>query len=130
MESERGVANKDVSKKFNVPKTTLSTWKKNRDKIVTAFKSCGGTKRQRIKEGTYEQVSLACFKWLLTQRSKNVPVHGKIIQEKALEFAKELNLGKFQASDGWLHSWKVRYNISFKEESGESKPVTPEMTAT
>ena len=57
MELERGVLNKDVSKKFKVPKNTLSTWKKNRDKIVTAFKSSGGTKRQRIKEGTYEQVN-------------------------------------------------------------------------
>ena len=35
----------------------------------------------------------------------------------------------FQASDGWLHSWKPRYNISFKEVSGESKSVIPEMTA-
>ena len=128
MEIERGAANKDVSKKFNVPKNTLSTWKKNRDKIVTACKSSGGTKRQRIKEGTYEQVNLACFKWLLIQRSENIRIHGKIIQEKALEFAKELNLEKFQASDGWLHSWKARYNISFKKVSGESKSVTPEMT--
>ena len=58
MEIERG-ANKDVSKKLNVPKNTLFRWKRNRDKIVTAFKSSGGTKRQRIKEGTYEQVNLA-----------------------------------------------------------------------
>ena len=130
-EIERGVAIKDVSKTFNVPKKTLSTWKKNRDKIVTSFKSSGGTKRQRIKEGTYVQVNLACFKWLLLQRSENIPIqiHGKIIREKALEFAKELNLEKFQASDGWLHSWKARYNISFKEVSGESKSVTPEITA-
>ena len=129
MEIERGAANKDVSKKFSVPKNTLSTWKKNRDKIVTAFKSSDGTKRQWIKEGTYEQVNLACFKWLLIQKSENIPIHGKIIQEKALEFAKELNLEKFQASDGWLYSWKARYNISFKEVSGESKSVTSEMTA-
>ena len=90
MEIERGTANKDVSKKSNIPKNTLSTWKKNRDKIVTAFKSSGVTKRQRIKEGTYEQVNLACFKWLLIQRSENIPIHGKIIQEKAFEFAKDL----------------------------------------
>ena len=96
---------------------------------MTACKSSGGTKRQRIKEGTYEQVNLACLKWLLIQRSENIPIHGKIIQEKALEFAKELNLEKFQASNGWLHSWKARYNILFKEVSGESKSVTPEMTA-
>ena len=96
---------------------------------MTAFKGSGGTKRQRIKEGTYEQFNLACFKWLLIQRSENIPIHGKIIPEKALEFAKELNLEKFQASDGWFQSWKARYNISFKEVSGESKSVTPEMTA-
>ena len=57
MEIERGVSNKDVFKKFNVPKNTLSTWKKNRDKIAAAFKSSGGTKRQRIKERTYKQVN-------------------------------------------------------------------------
>ena len=49
-ELERGVSNKDVSEKFNIPKNTLSTWKKNKDKIIAAFKSSGGTKRQRIKE--------------------------------------------------------------------------------
>ena len=72
--------------------------------------------------------NLACFKWLLIQRSENIPIHGQIIQEKALEFAKELNLEKFQTSDGWLHSQKARY-ISFKEVSGEPKLVTPEITA-
>ena len=39
MEIERGIANKDVSKKFNVTKNTLTTWKKNKDKIVTALKA-------------------------------------------------------------------------------------------
>ena len=62
MEIEQGVANKEVSKKFNVLKNTLSTWKKNRDKTVTAFKSGAGTKRQQVKEGAYEQVNLSCFK--------------------------------------------------------------------
>ena len=35
---------------------------------------------------------------------------------------------KFLVSDGWLHAWKTRYNISFKEVSRESRSVTPEMT--
>ena len=81
MEIEGGHTNKHVSKKFNVPKNTVSTWKKNKDKIVAAFKSSGGTKRQRIKEGTYEQVNLACYKWLLIQRSENIPINGTILQE-------------------------------------------------
>ena len=116
-----------MSKKFNVPKNTLSTWKKNRGKKIAAFKSSGGNKRQRVKEGIYEQVYLACYKWLLIQRSENIPINGTILQEKALGFAKQLNIEKFQASDGWLHAWKTRYNISFKEVSGESRSVTLEM---
>ena len=67
MEIERGVSNKDVFKKFNVPKNTLSTWKKNRDKIAAAFKSSGGTKRQRIKERTYKQVN-----WQLGNNSNEI----------------------------------------------------------
>ena len=35
---------------------------------------------------------------------------------------------KFLVSDGWLHAWKTRYYISFKEVSRESRSVTPEMT--
>ena len=121
MEIERGFANRDVSKKFNVPKNTLSTWKKNREKIVTAFKSSGGTKRQRIKEGTNEQVNLACFNRLLIQRSENIPIHGNIIQEKALEFAKELNLEKFQVA-GCTHGklGKIFCSRKYQENQNQS----------
>ena len=47
-----------------------------------------------------------------------------------VDFSKQLNIVKFQESDSWLHAWKGRYNILFKEASGESKSVTPEITAT
>ena len=50
-----------------------------------------------------------------------------MIQEKAVIFAKELNIENFQASDGWLRRWKEKNNISFKTVSGVSKSVTPEM---
>ena len=82
----------------------MSTWKKNKDKIIAAFKSSGGIKRQRIKEGNHEHVNLACYKWLLSQRSENIPINGVVLQEKALDFAKKLNIEKFQASDGRLES--------------------------
>ena len=123
MELDQGLSKKDVAKKSIVPKNTLSTWKKKKEKIITEFKSSGGTKRQQIKEGTDEQINLVCYKSLLIQRSKN----GTILQEKALGFAKQLIIEKFQASDGFLHSWKTQYNISFKEVSEESRSVTPEM---
>ena len=60
MEIDWGLSNKDLSKKFIVPKNTLSTWEKNRKKTIAAFKSSGGAKRQWRKEGTYKQVNLVC----------------------------------------------------------------------
>ena len=73
--------------------------KKNREKIIAAFKSSGGTKRQRIKEGRYEQVNVVCCKWLLNQRSENIPINGTTLQKKAPGLAKQLNIEKFLVSD-------------------------------
>ena len=60
-------------------------------------------------------------------QSQNLPLSASTIQEKAVNFAKELNTENFQASDGWLWCWKEINNISFKTVSGELKSVTPEM---
>ena len=50
-----------------------------------------------------------------------------MVQEKALTFAKELNVGSFQASDGCLRRWNERNYVTFTTVSGELKSVTPEM---
>ena len=67
---ERGMSNKDVARNFNVAKTTLSTWKKNKEKIIAAFKCSGGTKRQ-----TYEthrgQILLLRIRYSSATRVRN-----------------------------------------------------------
>ena len=62
-------------------------------------------------------------------RSQNIRLSAAMIQEKAIAFAKELNVENFQAPDGWLRRWKERSHITFKTVSGESKSVTPDMVA-
>jgi len=54
------------------------------------------------------------LEWFNHVRNKNVPVSGPIIQAKALEVAREIECDDFKASNGWLESSKVRYNIVFK----------------
>ena len=56
MQLEQGISNKEVAIIFNIPANTLSKWQK-KDNIVNAFKSSGRTKRQRIKQGTYEYIN-------------------------------------------------------------------------
>ena len=61
-------------------------------------------------------------------RERNVPVGGHIIQEKALDFAKELDITDLKASEGGLDWWKNRHNVVFRTVSGEEKSCTAEMT--
>jgi hypothetical protein len=105
-ELEKGTAPKDVAAMFKVPSSTLSTWKKNKEKIFKQFNN--GQISKRVKPEKFEQVNKAVHKWLLMLRSENIPISGPMLKEKALEFAKELGVESFQASEGWLTKWKNR----------------------
>ena len=118
-----------VAAKYGIPKNTLSTWIKNKDKIFEAAKKGMNTKRQRLRAGSYEKLDQAIFKWLLTVRSRDVAVSALILKTKALDFAEKMSIDNFHASDGWLDRWKKLYNVSFKKISGEGNACTDEMTA-
>ena len=98
---DKGESNKDVAAKYNVPKNTLSTWVKNKEKL-DALKKETNVKRQKLKSGNHELVDQAIFNWFLNMQSQNVPLSASIIQEKVVIFAKELNTDNFQASNRWL----------------------------
>ena len=99
-ELEKGTPHKDVASLFGVPENTLSTWKKNKDKIFEKYNS--GLISKRVKPEKYEEFNKAMHKWFLILRSENVPISGPMLKEKALEFARGLNIEGFQASEGWL----------------------------
>ncbi|XP_057316836.1 major centromere autoantigen B-like [Hydractinia symbiolongicarpus] len=99
-ELEKGTAPKDVAKAFNIPSSTLSTWKKNKKIIFKQFNK--GLISKRSKAEKFEDVNKSVHKWLLVVRSENIPISGVILKEKALEFAEELGVESFQASQGWL----------------------------
>ena len=129
-EVEEGSPKSHVALKYGIPKNTLSTWIKNKEKIFESMKKQGNkSKRMRIKEGTFSNLDDLVFKWLLTVRSRNVVVTSSILKTKARELAEKINVKGFQASDGWLDRWKRRYNVAFKTVSGEGNSCTTEMTA-
>ena len=104
---EKGMTNKEAADKFGVPKNTLSTWIKNKEKSFEALKeSAPSTKKLRGCQ--YEKVKKALFEWFVLQRSQNIPIDGSMIQEKGLFFAEKLEIPDFKASDGWLDKWNKR----------------------
>ena len=70
---------------FQVPKNTLSTWKKNKEKIYKCYES--GLGATSIKPEKYEALNKALMKWLLIMRSENIPINGPMLKEKTHEFA-------------------------------------------
>ncbi len=60
------------------------------------------------------------WEWFTRARSKNIPVSGKMIQEKALMYAAELGHSELTASNGWLARWQARHNVRMSILSGES----------
>ena len=102
-ELEKRTPHRDVAFLFGVPKNTLSTRKKKKYKI---FEKHSSLMSKRVKPEKYEELNKAVHKWFLNLRSDNVPISGPMFNEKGIEFAGGLNIGGFQASEGWLEKWK------------------------
>ena len=107
-----------TAKKYGVAKDAVSHWLKKKTEIFEAVERNNvSKKRKRIKTATYEELDSAMYKWLKTARHNNIPINCTIFKEKALEFAKSLEIQDFHASDGWVGRWKKRFNVSFKTVS-------------
>ena len=78
---EKGMTNKEAADKFGVPKNTISTWIKNKEKIFQALEeSAPSTKKLRGCQ--YEKVNKALFERFALQMSQKIPIDGSMIQEK------------------------------------------------
>ena len=127
---EKGTTKTRIAEKYGVPPNTLTYWIKNKNAIISKYESGQyGAKRQKLCTGRHNDIDKAVYKWFMNARERNVPISGLTIREKALEFAKQLNITDFKASEGWLDRWKNRNNIVHRAISGEEKSCTPEMTA-
>ena len=86
-------------------------------------------KTKNLKGGSYDKLDQAMYKYFLNVRSHNIPVSGPMLKEKAMAYARQLQIADFKGSDGWLDRWKTRHGITFKTVAGEASSCTPEMTA-
>ena len=104
---ENGISNKNVAEKYGVPKNTVSTWLKNKEKLFTTLEK-SSNKRKKVRESNYPHIDNIVLKWFLSQRGKSIPIDGTLIKEKAMKYAKEHGPTDFKASDGWLGRWKKK----------------------
>ena len=77
----------------------------------------------------YEELDKVVWKWFTRARTKNIPVSGKLIQERALMYAAELRHASFTASNGWLQKRQKRHNVRVAVLSGEAADVNPSVVS-
>lgn len=94
-----GMSNNDLAKKYNIAKSSISEIMKNKEKFMysTFYKH-----QFKLRKGKFINIEDATVKWFRVHRSKNIPISGEMIKEKAIEFAQKLSVTGFKASNGWL----------------------------
>ena len=70
----------------------------------------------------HEDIDSALLDWFRNARSKNIPITGPMLQEKAPKITEALKISpeKFKASNGWLDRFKKRCGIKAKVILGEA----------
>ena len=99
---EKDLSNKEAADKFDMPKNTISTWIKNKEKFFKHLKKVLQALRSHVV------VNKALFERFVLQRSQNIPIDRSVIQGKGLFFAEKLENSDFKALYGWLDKWKKR----------------------
>ncbi|KAJ2943144.1 hypothetical protein O0L34_g5290 [Tuta absoluta] len=123
---ETGEKISDVGKRFGFSRSTVSTIWKNKEKILQAEGE--GKSSKKIKKPKYEDLDQAILSWFHRQRQNNMPISGPLVKAKAENFAEELGITSFKASEGWLGKFKQRHHINYGKISGEARTweeVTP-----
>lgn len=112
---DQKMTQKEISTKLGCSTSTISKIAAKRDEIRRQYETNPNLDRKRT--GTASDVEKALSTWFNNARSRDIPVSGPLLTEKA----KELKIDDCQASSGWLSRWKVRNSIQFKRQHGEQK---------
>lgn len=121
------ISKSDIAKKYGIPKSTLSTYIRNRKSIEDSYESKDFThERKRLRHAKHPEMENALISWIKEMRSQDVPLSGPIITAKAADFALRLNIEDFTASDGWFHRFRERHELVFRRVCGERGNVSAE----
>ena len=119
---EAGIKKKgDIAKEFGIPPNTLSTWLKNKVKIVDAYESSSfGPATKKMRTADYPNLEKALDIWFRNCRASSVSITGPLFKDQAHTLATKLGHTEFKCSDGWLSRFKTRHDYQFRAISGES----------
>jgi hypothetical protein len=118
---QSGVKKKHVCEEYNLPRTTLNGWLKEKTKIVAALETAKFTpERKRMRQCNYQELDQCLLLWFQKMRSQKASISANTLSTKANFFAAQLGMNDFTCSVGWIERFKARHSIVVKLISGES----------
>lgn len=85
-------------------------------------------KKRNVRDEFSQLLDQQVYEWFVAQRSKNIPVSGPLLQEKARQIRQQIGgVGAidFKGSNGWLEKFRQRHGIQHRVICGESASVDP-----
>ncbi|KAH8021087.1 hypothetical protein HPB51_012371 [Rhipicephalus microplus] len=114
---ESGTKRSALASEKDLPLTTVCGISNSREKLLGS--AAAAAKRCRLRGSAFSDVEEALVKWLKAARSKNLPISGPLLVEKALVFASQLNHDNFVCSNDWQARFKARHGITTRTVLGE-----------
>ena len=103
---------KMLSEKYPIGKSTIGDIVRKKSANISHWENNSSPNKSRFNnEMKFRNINELVWDWFCIVRAKSLPISGLIIQEKARSFAKELGIGDFKASNGWLCGWKIFFSV-------------------
>lgn len=125
--SLKGKSQRALAQQFQISKSQVQRILVNKNNVLARYReNAPATSRRCPNDRGHTEIDELTISWFRSVRNKNIPISGPLIQEKALFFAKTLEVTDFKASNGWLAKFKARHQITGGKISGESACVSEE----
>ncbi|KAF0295225.1 Tigger transposable element-derived protein 4 [Amphibalanus amphitrite] len=131
VENSNGRTKSQIAEQFRIPKSTLSTILKEKERILelTDSEELGPQrKRVRMRRGAYPQLEEALFAWLQEQAAANQAVSGQTMLARSQELARQLGVDDFKTSSVWLDGFRKRHGLAAAGRPDSADGWRPETT--
>ena len=111
--AQKGEKYVDIAMHYSIGRSTLTAILKDADRYISISKTGKyNDSRKRFRAAGKGDVEDALFLWYSQAIDMGMAVSGPILCSKAKDFAIKLGHPDFKATNGWLHRFKTRKNIT------------------
>lgn len=122
-EVDSGRKKVDICREYGISSSTLSTFVKNRDAVISAFNE-SRPKAKRLRKSIRSDVDAALLRWFHQAKASGIPISGPLLQAKAQDFARQFNYEDCSISNAWIDRFKKRHNLTYRTDGWSQMGLT------